>query len=76
MQPPNVPQRPTHMGCDARDCFYSFGELFRPSAKGSGSLTDNMARLARSGSPMFCTQLLAQDPVPSVSFIHPFILFS
>lgn len=70
-----VHQRPTHMGCDARNCFYSFGELFRPSTKGSGSLADSMARLFGSGSPVLHTPLLAQAPVPSVTFIHPFILF-
>lgn len=56
--------------------FNSFGELFRPSAKGSGSLADNMARLFGSGSPVLCTRFLVQAPVSPVSFIHPFILSS
>lgn len=76
MQPPNAGQRHTHMGCDVRNFFYSFGELFRPSAKGSGSLADNIARLFDAGSPGFCIRLLSQPPVSTVSFIHSSILFS
>lgn len=37
VQPPNAGQRPTHMGCDTRDLFYSFKELFRPLQRAQGS---------------------------------------